>query len=366
MFYILRKKFTNYKFNFLVISLVIIFAISPLVIKNIFFKNFFLKNIDKNNYYDSLYGNSNIGCSTLNYIKPDILFIGDSMGYRAWDFNYFRKNTNLKVGTCFLQSFTEHSFEELIYFIEKKFTPKFIILSNTYRSFGLGEDNFEVVKRHNKFLKEIDQSEYEQAFKIFFKKLRGKDFFEVTIPIDSEIQKYLENTNEEKFQKFIDIIIKNNLETSGIGTFKDATAAYTKYIEIIKEYRNIEVFCNYLNKNNINLIFTNLPYSPPIYKINLEKHLENNKLVKNYFQSCMGKKFIYLNNNDFVSKNKYFVFTNFKNIDFSLLEDMIDNKIKYNNVIRYYDYDHMNRYGAKIFTKYWLKKNKNIFKNENK
>ena len=41
------------------------------------------------------------------------------MGYRAWDFNYFRKNTNLKVGTCFLQSFTEHSFEELIYFIEK-------------------------------------------------------------------------------------------------------------------------------------------------------------------------------------------------------------------------------------------------------
>ena len=45
---------------------------------------------------------------------------------------------------------------------------------------------------------------------------------------------------------------------------------------------------------------------------------------------------------------------------------MIDNKIKYNNVIRYYDYDHMNRYGAKIFTKYWLKKNKNIFKNENK
>ena len=82
MFYILRKNFTNYKFNFLVISLVIIFAISPLVIKNIFFKNFFLKNIDKNNYYDSLYGNSNIGCSTLNYIKPDILFIGDSMGYR--------------------------------------------------------------------------------------------------------------------------------------------------------------------------------------------------------------------------------------------------------------------------------------------
>ena len=80
----------------------------------------------------------------------------------------------------------------------------------------------------------------------------------------------------------------------------------------------------------------------------------------------MGKKFIYLNNNDFVSKNKYFVFTNFKNIDFSLLEDMIDNKIKYNKFIRYYDYDHMNRYGAKIFTKYWLKKNKNIFKNENK
>ena len=36
------------------------------------------------------------------------------------------------------------------------------------------------------------------------------------------------------------------------------------------------------------------------------------------------------------------------------------------NLVSYYDFDHMNRYGAKKFTDYWLKTSKNIFKNENK
>jgi hypothetical protein len=362
----LKKKITSYNFNILIISSIFIFAILPLLIKNIFFKNFFLNNIDKDNYYESLYGNSDIGCSTLKYIKPEILFIGDSMGYRNWDFNYFSKNTKLSVGTCFLQSFTEHSFVELVHFLEKKFTPKFIILSNTYRSFGMGPDNYEVVKRHNKFLKEIDQSEYEQAFKIFFKKLRGKNFFEMTIPIEINIQEYIKNTKEEKFRKFAEIIVEHNLETSGIGTYKDATEAYTNYVQIIKEFKNIKFFCDYLNKNKINLIFTNVPYSPPIYKINLQKHFKNNMLVRNYFEKCIGDKLIYTDNNDFITKNKYFVFTNFKNIDFNLFENIIDNKAEYNNLTKYYDYDHMNRYGANVFTEYWLEKNKNIFKNGSK
>lgn len=361
-----KKKFTSYNFNILILSSIFIFAVLPLLIKNIYFKNFFLNNIDKDNYYDSLYGNSDIGCSTLNYIKPEILFIGDSMGYRNWDLNYFRKNTKLKVGTCFLQSFTEHSFEELVNFIEKKFTPKFIILSNTYRFFGLGPNNYEVVTRHNKYLKEIEQSEYEQAFKIFLKKLRGKDFFEITIPIESDIQEYIKNTKEEKFEKFVDIIVKQNLETSGIGTYKDAIEEYTKYVQIIKKFKNIQFFCDYLNKNRINLIFTNVPYSPPIYKIDLQKHYKNNMIVTNYFQKCIGDKLIHTDNNDFVTKNKFFVFTNFKNIDLNLFQNIIYNKEKYNNLTKYYDYSHMNRYGAKMFTKYWLEKNKTIFKNGSK
>lgn len=366
MIKILKKRITNNKFNYLVTIAIIIFVILPLIIKNIFFEKFFLNLMNKENYYNSLYGTSSIGCSTLNYIKPDILFIGDSMGYRAWDLNMIQKSTNLSVGACYLPSFTHESLEELLKFVEKKFTPKFIVLSNNYRIFGFGSGNIDSVKRHKKFLKEIDQSQYQQAFKLFFKKIRGKNFYEISLPIDKEIQNYIDITSDEKFDKFTNLIIDRNLKTSGIGTFKEARIELTEHVQIIKEFKNINFFCNYLNNNNINLIFTNLPYSPPLYKIKLNKYFENNKLVKNYFQKCIGKKFFYTNNNDFISKNKYFVFTNFLNYDLSLFKKIQENKATINSALGYYDYDHMNRYGARKFTKYWLKQNKRIFKSENK
>ena len=362
----LEKNISNIKFNFLILKISVLFAILPLILINIYFENFFLKNVDKNNYYDSLYGNSEIGCSTINYIKPDILFIGDSVGYRAWDFNFFRKNTNLSIGTCFLQSFTEHSFEELIYFIKDKFTPKFIILSNSYRTFGIGPDNFEVVKRHKKYLKEIDESEYEKAFKLFFKKLKGEKFFNVLVPIEKNIQNYIRTENDEKFDEIIKIIIKQNLETSGIGSFKNAEETFEYYLQLFSKYENIQFFCDYLNKNNINLIYTDLPFSPPIYDLNIDIHLKNLKLVSDYFTKCINKNFYFADNKDFNSKNKYFVFTNFKNIDLKFFENIVENRDLNINTVKYYDYDHMNRYGAKVFTEYWLKKNKNIFKSENK
>jgi hypothetical protein len=362
----LLKKISNKKFNLIMLVLIIIFGISPLVTKKIFFEKFFINNMDKENYYNSLYGTSDIGCSTLNYIKPEILFIGDSMGYRAWDLNLIQKYTNLSVGACFLPSFTQHSFTELVNFIEKKFTPKFIVLSNNYRTFGLGPDNFEIVSGHKKFLKEMDQSQYEQAFKLFFKKVRGKKFYKISLPIKKEIQNYIDITNDEKFDKFTNIIVDQNLKTSGIGTFKEAEITFTDNIQIIKEYKSIKLFCNYLEKNNISLIFTDLPYSPALKRVNMNKYLKNNLLVKSYFQECLSTKFVHKNNNNFISKNKFFVFTDFRKIDLNVFEDILFNKTINQNIVSYYDFDHMNRYGAKKFTNYWLKTYKNIFKNENK
>lgn len=360
------KAIPNKKFNLIVLILVIFICITPLIAKKIFFKEFFVNSLNKENYYNSLYGTSNIGCSTLEYIKPEILFIGDSMGYRAWDLNLIQKNTNLSVGACLLPSFTQDSFEELVNFIEKKFTPKFIVLSNNYRTFGLGYNNFEIVNKHKKMLNEIDQSEYQQAFKLFYRKLRGKNFYKVALPINEEIQNYIDITNDEIFDKFANIVVDQNLKTSGIGNFKDAKIAFTENLQLIKEYKNINFFCNYLKTNDINLIFTNTPYSPPLEKINMSKYLENNLIVKNYFKECLSKKFIYKDNDNFVSKNKYFVFTDFTNIDLNVFQNVISNGIVDKNLVSYYDFDHMNRYGAKKFTDYWLKTSKNIFRNENK
>jgi hypothetical protein len=360
------KKISIKKFNLIILISVIFICITPLIVKKIFFEKFFINNMNKDIYYNSLYGTSNIGCSTLNYIKPDILFIGNSISYRAWDMNLIQKNINLSIGTCFLPGFTQNSFQELVNFVEKKFTPKFIVLSNNYRIFGLGTGDFKMTNRHKKLLNEIDQSEYQQAFKLFSRKLRGKNFYKVSLPINEEIQNYINITNDEIFDKFTNIIVNQNLKASGIGNFKDAEIAFTDDLQLIKEYKHMNFFCNYLKKNNINLILTNTPYSPPLEKINMSKNLKNNLIVKNYFKECLSNKFIYKNNDNFVSKNKYFVFTNFKNIDQNVFQNVISNGITDENLISYYDFDHMNRYGAKKFTDYWIKTSKNIFKNENK
>ena len=60
------------------------------------------------------------------------------------------------------------------------------------------------------------------------------------------------------------------------------------------------------------------------------------------------------------------MFTDFRNIDFNIFEEVLTGKMIDKNIISYYDFDHMNRFGAKEFTNYWINSSENIFKNENK
>ena len=56
-------------------------------------------------------------------------------------------------------------------------------------------------------------------------------------------------------------------------------------MQLIKEYKNINFLQLFKKNNNINLILTNAPYSPPLEKINMNKYLKNNLIVKNYFKN---------------------------------------------------------------------------------
>ena len=67
-----------------------------------------------------------------------------------------------------------------------------------------------------------------------------------------------------------------------------------------------------------------------------------------------------------ISRVKLRLIGYFRKIDLNVFEDILFNKTINQNIVSYYDFDHMNRYGAKKFTDYWLKTSKNIFKNENK
>ena len=69
--------------------------------------------------------------------------------------------------------------------------------------------------------------------------------------------------------------------------------------------------------------------------------------------------------NNYLS-NKHFILTNNNKNDYSKFIKYLNNQKNINYVSSFFDFTHMNRYGSKIFTEAWLKKNKIVFKIENK
>ena len=160
---LLFKKRSYKTFNLLIIGSIFIISALSTTMLNKFFPIIFQNKIEKQNYYNSLYGNSDIGCSTLEYINPEILFIGDSTGYHSWDFDLFEKKTQRRIGTCFLQGFSILSNEQLFNFLnDKDIKPKYLILSNSYRIFLNKKINEGFVDQHKKYLNEIKNSKYQK------------------------------------------------------------------------------------------------------------------------------------------------------------------------------------------------------------
>ena len=362
-----KKSFKS--FNILVIGSVFIISVLLTIFLNVFFTFIFQNTMEKKNYYNSLYGNSDIGCSTLEYINPEILFIGDSTGYHSWDFNLFEKKTQKRIGTCFLQGFSILSIEQLFNFLnDKDIKPNYIILSNSYRIFLNKKINEGFVKQHENYLQEIRESKYQKELKIISKILRKKELFKTTVPIDEEINIFLRDTELSKIDKIISNIILENKGTGGYQNYKKLIEAYNNQNFNFKMHRKkLNILCKYIKNNKTKLILTNVPISKTIQKLVwAEKNENDNKIIK-YLKKCTNNQIYYdvdLANN--YLSNKHFILTNNNKNDYSKFIKYLNNQKNINYVSSFFDFTHMNRYGSKIFTEAWLKKNKIVFKNKNK
>ena len=169
-FFLKNKSFKT--FNYVVLGIIFIVSITFATLLNHFFSNFFQSKLDKKLYYNSLYGNSDIGCSTIEYVDPEIIFIGDST-IIVGILTYLEQNKNEL--NLFLQGFSILSIEYLLNFFEKnQIKPKFLILSNTYRIFLNENINQGFVHAHKKYLNDIENSKYQTKFKIISKYLINK------------------------------------------------------------------------------------------------------------------------------------------------------------------------------------------------
>ncbi len=368
MNFLFKKK--SYKtFNLIVIGSFFIVSIIFTGLLNIFFPIVFQNKIEIQNYHNSLYGNSETGCSTLEYIDPEVLFIGDSSGYHSWDFDLFAKKTQKKVGTCFLQGFSILSIEHLLNFLQKKnLKPEFLILSNSYRIFLNKKINEGFASDHKKYLSDIIDSKFQKRFQILSKYLRGKKLLKVTIPLNQDINVYLDNIEINKVNLLVENIILKNKETSGFKNYESLKKKFYDqnfYFETHENYLNL--LCNYISKNKINLVLTKVPTSIQVKNLVNKKQNENDLKVIEYLEKCTTNK-LYSNTNpdDFKINNKYFILSNNNENDYLKLKEYMNEFNDKNYVTSFFDFTHMNRYGSQKFTNAWLKKNNFIFKIENK
>jgi hypothetical protein len=91
--------------------------------------------VGEENYLESL-RNSNQGCKTLLLESPDIVFIGDSHSYAAWDFVRIARATGANIGGCMLGGLFVDSLPHLLAFVDRMPSlPRHIILGTSPRMF---------------------------------------------------------------------------------------------------------------------------------------------------------------------------------------------------------------------------------------
>lgn len=360
-----KKIISNSQFSKILIILILLVLLTSIIFNKIIFKKYFLNNFDKNNYYDALYGTGDIGCKTLKIIDPKIIFIGDSSGYNNWDLEIISNKTNVKIGACFLPGFSIHSLDILIDFFKKnKLKPEFIILSYSYRTFAKNEgEGFK--KQHQKILADIDNNEIQYSIKLFLKKLRGKKFFDITFEDRKKIENFIDNeNNKNNINQLVKKIIEENLETTGFKNYSTMKSKL-KSIEHTEDTKLLNNFCEYINNTNTKIVLVKIPMSEPLEK-NLKINFNEKIKIKYFLKNCIKEKFYEKNINSFDNKNEYFVINQYNENTFLNFQNYLiyNDANKYN--ANFFDFTHMNKYGAKKFSNQWIKENLNFFKNENK
>lgn len=362
----IKKKTITFKkfFQILIVSISLFILLAYIFDKYIFYQ-YFLKNIDKQNYYNALYGTGDIGCKTLKIINPDVIFIGDSSGYHNWDLGMVGKETNLKIGSCFLPGFSIHSINILTDFLKSiKIKPKIIILSYNYRTFAKNEGKG-FSNQHQKILSNIEKNQIQYNFKLFLRKIRGKNFFDITYPDNLEIKDFLDSKiNMTKINKLVEKIINENLETSGYKNYKTMISKIDS-IEITEKVNLLNNFCDYINNTESKIILVKIPSSVYLEK-KLVGKLKSDLILKNYLKKCSKQKYFEKDIINFKNKNKYFILNQYDQNNFEKLKKYLNNNDVNKYHSNFYDFTHMNRLGAKNFSIQWINENIDLFKNENK
>lgn len=99
-----------------------------------------------------------IACRTLRFRRPEVIVLGDSHTYAAWDFAELERRLRLRVGACALGGLYAESVPALLaYALRETLRPRRIVLGLSPRMFWESPTKQEQIDFHDYLLKTMEQ-----------------------------------------------------------------------------------------------------------------------------------------------------------------------------------------------------------------
>jgi hypothetical protein len=302
------------------------------------------------------------GCQVFGVKKADWFFFGDSHNYAGWDMSLMAKELGTKsLSSCFLGGFYLETWDILKKKMEESdYTPKVIVYGLSSRAFLDIGSKKKSIEQH---IKVINSGQIKGMTSIdYFKRIsrfwRWDDFKrrQKAQALQWERQrfgklKYISNKlNNIPLEKYHDYIEKNK------------NLSYNNWKKLLREWnytkdlsQKLKNFCSYISKKRIKLVLVHIPESPKLrslysaqmnesYKETLSelKKCTHTYVDSKPFESKLDNRFYF--NRLFMPKYPYGTVMGTPGPEDHLFEESI------------YDMDHLNWYGAHVFTKWFAAK----------
>lgn len=338
----MRKYFLSFIICFLGIGAGVFFSLEKKI-----YKQAWDIYVNEDLYLASLKEHRHKGCLSLAFRQPDVIFIGDSHAYSAWDMNLLQENYDEKIGACFMSGMFVDTLIPFLNFVKDlPHKPKKIVFSPSVFMFMDWPKRYK--RKTEKLTQYIEGSRDTLNFLhrlLFHKGLNSEPF----IPYKNFIQ-HVKNINAEKFDKDLKAwesklpniaLNKKYYQTKRIDNWQD----------------EIQKICHILNEEELELSIIHVPSSPleeSFYSQETKQLYQENI---DYFKQCSRDiQITYSDGYDL--RNKHFY-------NRRALEDLSDkytkNKLTEDDFKigrKFFDPDHMNVAGSILFTQKWLDINK--------
>jgi hypothetical protein len=293
--------------------------------------------------YPDVIRNSDIGCRTLRMRRPDIVFIGDSHSYAGWDFGEIERATGQRVGGCLLGGLYLESIPDVLSAMETlPVRPKKVVLGLSPRMFWDSTTRAQQTAANLDVIKEIRDGRF---------------------PTFALRRQILEQTGEEpadgleieRHRQMIAAIPNDNIETK-LDSEADRIPDYVWWRERLKDIRIVDQaratiarICRLVSEQGLRLYVVHMPESPYLEAKYPPGMWDDYIGMAGELRACAAEVSMRttaeygLDNHDYLDR-----FLSNTGYDQWLSNRPLRNGYEF-------DLDHLNRFGARQFTRQFLK-----------